>query len=107
MLGIPSGIAIVVTPLTASRLGINVREHLAPPRSVDVDRRRASPGTSNQGECAGCLQAFRNSSGAARPRAPSQAYSTSNESYCDIVGTKKYGCVAEGTRLEFKNQGAG
>ncbi|HYC82764.1 MAG TPA: hypothetical protein VEB65_13300 [Solirubrobacterales bacterium] len=36
-----------------------------------------------------------------------EVYSTSNESYCDIVGTKKYGCVAEGTRLEFKNQGAG
>lgn len=36
-----------------------------------------------------------------------EVYSTSNESYCDIVGTKKYGCVAEGTRLEFKNEGVG
>jgi hypothetical protein len=32
-----------------------------------------------------------------------ETYSTSNESSCKVIGTKKYTCVAGNTDLEFKN----
>jgi hypothetical protein len=34
-------------------------------------------------------------------------YSYSNESFCNIRGTAKFGCGAAGTKLEFRNQGPG
>ena len=36
-----------------------------------------------------------------------ETWSYSNESACNIIGTSKFGCVAEGTKLLFKNHGPG